>query len=59
MKTAAFPVIKTLDELDRTACSVPGPTLDYLALLEWITARENLCLVGPAATDCEPCPGRA
>jgi DNA replication protein DnaC len=50
MKTAAFPVIKTLDELDRSACSVPGPTLDYLASLEWITARENLCLVGPAGT---------
>ena len=48
MKTAAFPVIKTLDELDRSACSIPGPTLDYLATLEWITARENLCLVGPA-----------
>ena len=46
MKTAAFPVIKTLDELDRKACSIPGPTLDYLASLEWITARENLCLVG-------------
>ncbi len=50
MKTAAFPVIKTLDELDRSACSIPGPTLDYLATLEWITARENLCLVGPAGT---------
>ena len=50
MKTAAFPVTKTLDELDRSACSIPGPTLDYLASLEWITARENLCLVGPAGT---------
>src|SRR5450755_2685230 len=50
MKAAAFPVAKTLDELDRAACSIPGPTLDYLASLEWITARENLCLVGPAGT---------
>jgi len=50
MKTAAFPVVKTLDELDRSVCSIPGPTLDYLASLEWITARENLCLVGPAGT---------
>jgi DNA replication protein DnaC len=50
MKTAAFPVIKTLDELDRSACSIPGPTLDYLAALEWIAAKENLCLVGPAGT---------
>ena len=50
MKNAAFPVIKTLDELDRSACSIPGPTLDYLASLEWITAAENLCLVGPPGT---------
>jgi DNA replication protein DnaC len=50
MKTAAFPVVKTLDELDRSASSIPGPTLDYLASLEWITAKENLCLVGPAGT---------
>jgi DNA replication protein DnaC len=50
MKNAAFPVTKTLDELNRSACSIPGPTLDYLATLEWITARENLCLVGPAGT---------
>jgi DNA replication protein DnaC len=28
----------------------PGPTLDYLASLEWIQAKENLCLVGPAGT---------
>ena len=50
MKNAAFPVIKTLDEPDRSACSIPGPTLDYLASLEWVTAPENLCLVGPAGT---------
>ncbi len=25
-------------------------TFDYLVSLEWITARENLCLVGPAGT---------
>ena len=50
MKTAAFPVIKTLDDLDRAVCSIPGPTLDYLASLEWIRAKENLCLVGPAGT---------
>ena len=50
MRNAAFPVVKTLDELDRSACSIPGPTLDYLASLEWITAKENLVLVGPAGT---------
>ena len=50
MRNAAFPVVKTLAELDRSACSIPGPTLDYLASLEWITAVENLCLVGPPGT---------
>jgi DNA replication protein DnaC len=50
MRSAAFPVTKTLDELDRSASSIPGPTLDYLASLEWITAKENLVLVGPAGT---------
>ena len=50
MRNAAFPVAKTLDELDRTASSIPAPTLDYLASLEWITARENTVLVGPAGT---------
>ena len=29
---------------------MPAPTLDYLASLEWITARENLALLGPAGT---------
>ncbi len=50
LKAAAFPVIKTLDELDRAASCIPPPTLDYLASLEWIGARENLCLLGPAGT---------
>jgi DNA replication protein DnaC len=50
MKTAAFPVKKTLDEFDVDASSVPRATFDYLASLEWIGALENLCLVGPAGT---------
>ena len=41
---------KTLDEFDLGASSVPQATFAYLASLEWITARENLCLVGPAGT---------
>ena len=49
-KAAAFPVIKTLDEFDVAASSIPRATFDYLASLEWIRARENLCLVGPAGT---------
>ncbi len=48
-KAAAFPVLKTLDEFDRTASTINPATLDYLTSLEWITATENLCLVGPRA----------
>jgi len=47
---AAFPVTKTLDGFDVAASSVKRATFDYLASLEWIDARENLCLVGPAGT---------
>jgi DNA replication protein DnaC len=50
MKAAAFPVAKTLEEFDVGVSSVPAATLAYLSSLEWITARENLCLVGPAGT---------
>jgi DNA replication protein DnaC len=49
-KAAAFPVEKTLDGFDLAASSVPRATFDYLASLEWIRARENLTLVGPAGT---------
>jgi DNA replication protein DnaC len=50
MAAAAFPVTKTLDEFDVAASSVPQATFDYLAGLEWVTAKENVCLVGPAGT---------
>jgi DNA replication protein DnaC len=50
MRAAAFPVSKTLDEFDLSASSIPKATFDYVASLEWIRARENLCLVGPAGT---------
>jgi DNA replication protein DnaC len=50
LKAAAFPVVKTLDEFDVAASSIPRATFDYLAGLEWIAAKENPCLVGPAGT---------
>jgi DNA replication protein DnaC len=50
MKVAAFPVTKTLEEFDISASSVRQQTFDYLSSLEWIRAKENLCLVGPAGT---------
>src|SRR5205807_819816 len=50
LKNAAFPVTKTLEEFDLGVSSVPPATFSYLASLEWIRARENLCLAGPAGT---------
>ena len=50
LKQAAFPVVKTLDEFNVAASSIKPATFDYLASLEWIAARENVCLVGPAGT---------
>lgn len=50
LKTGAFRVTKTLDEFDRTISSINTATLDYLPSLEWVTARESLCLVGPTGT---------
>jgi DNA replication protein DnaC len=47
---AAFPVHKTLDEFDLKASSVKPATYHYLASLEWVAAKENLCMVGPAGT---------
>src|ERR1700689_3045732 len=44
MKLAAFPVKKTIEGFDVTASSVKQATFDYLVSLEWIGAKENLCL---------------
>lgn len=50
LKAAAFPVTKTLDEFDVAISSIPKATFDYLASLEWLRAKENACLIGPAGT---------
>jgi DNA replication protein DnaC len=50
LKAAGFPMLKTIEEFDLSASSIPTPTWAYLTSLEWIRARENLCLVGPAGT---------
>ena len=50
LKAATVPVIKTFEEFTVATSSIPAGTLDYLASLEWITARENLALIGPAGT---------
>jgi DNA replication protein DnaC len=50
LKAAGFPVLKQLDAFDTLASSIPTPTFAYLTSLEWVRARENLLLVGPAGT---------
>lgn len=50
LKAATFPVVKTIEEFDVTASTIPAPTFAYLASLEWIGARENVALIGPAGT---------
>ena len=50
LRSAAFPVRKTLNEFKVAESAVPQPTFDYLASLEWIRAHENLVLCGPAGT---------
>lgn len=55
LKFANFPVHKSLDEFDFSASSIPRATLDYLASLEWVRAKENPCFVGPPGTGKSHC----
>ncbi len=41
---------KSVEEFKVAESAVPQATFDYLASLEWIRAKENLVLVGPAGT---------
>lgn len=50
IKQAGFPVVKRLDDFKVQTSSVPQATFNYIAGLEWIRAKEDLCLVGPAGT---------
>ena len=47
---AAFPDLKTLEEFVVAESSISQDRVGYLASLSWLTARENLVLVGPAGT---------
>lgn len=49
-KQASFPTRKTIAGFDLAVSSIPAPTWAYLISLEWITARENVTLIGPAGT---------
>lgn len=55
MRTAAFPIVKRLEEFDVAASSIPPATFDYLASLEWIRGKENTCFIGPAGTGKSHC----
>ena len=50
LKAAGFPVAKSFDDFQVAVSSVPPATVDYVASPEWLRARENLCLIGPAGT---------
>ena len=50
LKQGGFPVLKTLEAFKVADSSIPRPTFDYLASLEWVNAKENLLLIGPPGT---------
>ncbi len=50
LRSASFPVRKSVEEFKVAESAVPQATFEYLASLEWVRARENLVLVGPAGT---------
>jgi len=50
LKQAGFPVPKTLEGFTVADSSIPRPTFEYIASLEWVGARDNLLLVGPSGT---------
>ena len=50
LKAATFPVLKTIEDFDLAASSIPAPTWAYLTSLEWVAGKENIALIGPAGT---------
>src|SRR6266540_251515 len=50
LRTLIEAEIAARDDFKVQASSVPQATFNYIAGLEWIRAKENLCLVGPAGT---------
>ena len=48
LKAAGFPAPKTLEGFDIRASALPRATFDFLASLEWLERKDNLCLAGPA-----------
>lgn len=62
-RAAGFPSGKTLEGWQETESSIPLPTQQALATLEWLGRAENLVLAGPSGTGkshfCEGLAGRA
>jgi len=50
LRAAGFPQPKRLDDFQLAASSIPRPTFDYLAGLEWVRSADNACLIGPPGT---------
>jgi DNA replication protein DnaC len=50
LKAANLPLLTRLEDVDTLASGIPSATFAYVASLEWIRARENTLLVGPAGT---------
>lgn len=49
-RTANFPTGKTLGSWQPEQSSIPEPTQQALATLEWIGRRENLVIAGPSGS---------
>ena len=49
-KQASFPTVKTIEQFNLAASSIAPQTWAYLTSLEWIAAKENITLIGPAGT---------
>jgi DNA replication protein DnaC len=49
-RAAGFPSGKTLETFDPDASSIPTPTQQALATLEWVGRAENLAVCGPSGT---------
>lgn len=47
LRTAAFPVHKTLGDFNLAASTMTRDTFEYLSSLEWITQHRNVAFLGP------------
>ncbi|MGI0129051.1 MAG: ATP-binding protein, partial [Thermoplasmata archaeon] len=48
LRSAGFPVAKTLDAFTPAWSNISQATFDYLGSLEWVANHRNVILVGPA-----------